>query len=61
MHGFALNVNTRLSDYSGIVACGLPGVGVTSLQQLSGEAVAMDDVKAAIADAFLKVLGYEVT
>jgi lipoyl(octanoyl) transferase len=61
MHGFALNVNTRLSDYSGIVACGLQGVGVTSLQQLSGEAVAMDDVKAAIADAFLKVLGYEVT
>jgi len=60
MHGFALNVNTHLSDYSGIVACGLQGVGVTSLQQLSGAAVAMDDVKAAIADAFSTVLKYEV-
>jgi lipoate-protein ligase B len=60
MHGFALNVNTHLGDYSGIVACGLQGVGVTSFQQLSGAGVDMDAVKTAVADAFVDVLGYEV-
>ena len=60
MHGFALNVNTHLSDYSGIVACGLEGVGVTSLQQLSGAALDMADVKAVIAQTFVDLLGYEV-
>ncbi len=60
MHGFALNVNTRLGDYGGIVACGLQGVGVTSLQQLSGAALDLADVKSVIAEMFADVLGYEV-
>jgi len=58
MHGFALNVNTQLSDYSGIVACGLPGVGVTSLQQLTGSALDMAQVKAALSEIFIDVIGY---
>ena len=60
MHGFALNVNTRLSDYSGIVACGLSGVGVVSMGQLSGSPVEMDDVKKGVTANFADVFGYAV-
>ncbi|MFA7174918.1 MAG: lipoyl(octanoyl) transferase LipB [Kiritimatiellia bacterium] len=60
MHGFALNVNTRLGDYNGIVACGLQGVGVTSLQQLSGTVFDMAEVKAGMAATFADVFHYEV-
>ena len=59
MHGFALNVNTHLGEYSGIVACGLQGVGVTSLQQLTGTALDMAQVKAALSEAFVDVIGYK--
>ena len=31
LHGFALNCDTDLSWFDGIVACGLPDHGVTSL------------------------------
>ena len=58
MHGFALNVNTRLEDYRGIVACGLKDAGVTSLSQLLGRAVDMGDVKARVAESFRSVFGY---
>jgi len=60
MHGFALNVNTQLGDYAGIVACGLQGVGVTSLRQLSGAVLDLADVKGVVTETFADVLGYEV-
>lgn len=60
MHGFALNVNTCLGDYNGIVACGLQGVGVTSLQQLTGTVLNMAEVKTRTAATFADVLHYEV-
>ena len=37
LHGFALNVSTDLSSFGGIVACGLPDVRMTSIEQVSGE------------------------
>ena len=58
MHGFALNVNTRLEDYRGIVACGLRDAGVTSLSRLLGYPVGMDEVKARVEHAFREVFGY---
>jgi len=59
MHGFALNVNTRLEDYQGIVACGLKDAGVTSLARVTGCEQDMAQVKAAVAREFRAVLGYE--
>jgi lipoyl(octanoyl) transferase len=39
IHGFALNCDPDLSWFDGIVACGLPGHGVTSLSRLAGRAI----------------------
>lgn len=58
MHGFALNVNTRLDDYRGIVACGLRDAGVTSLSRLLGRELDMAEVKGRVAEAFRSVFGY---
>lgn len=58
MHGFALNVDPRLEDYQGIVACGLSDAGVTSLAQLLGRAPEMARVKAIVVEHFHAVLGY---
>jgi len=58
MHGFALNVNTRLSDYNGIVACGLRNAGVTSLNSLLCCETDMRLVKTRVCAAFRSVFGY---
>src|SRR5439155_3838210 len=44
LHGFALNCETDLSWFRGIVACGLPGHGQTSLSDQLGRRVAVADV-----------------
>jgi len=44
MHGFALNVNTDLSYFSGIVPCGISGFGVTSMAKILGREVEMGKV-----------------
>lgn len=42
-HGIALNVLPNLEDYSGIIPCGLPEYGVTSMQKL-GVHCSLDEV-----------------
>ena len=58
MHGFALNVNTRLEDYKGIVACGLKDAGVTSMARITGSEQDMARVKAAVTREFRAVFAY---
>jgi lipoyl(octanoyl) transferase len=45
LHGFAINCDTDLSWFSGIVACGLPDNGVTSLSALLGRDVTVEEVR----------------
>lgn len=45
MHGLALNVNTDLRYFSYIHPCGFVDKGVTSLQQETGGAISMQEVK----------------
>ncbi|MFZ2100330.1 MAG: lipoyl(octanoyl) transferase LipB [Oricola sp.] len=55
-HGIAINHEPDLSHYAGIVPCGIADHGVTSLVDL-GLPVTMDDLDAAMKDAFGEVFG----
>jgi len=54
-HGFALNVNTDLEYFYLIVPCGLRNVEMTSMKQILGQAVSMDEVKKSVIKNFGKV------
>lgn len=54
-HGFALNVGTNLSHFDLIVPCGIQGRGVTSMEQLLGQPVPMEEVEKAVETAFAGV------
>ena len=43
-HGFALNVSTDLSAFDLIVPCGISGVQMTSIQEVTGMAPELEDV-----------------
>jgi len=58
MHGFALNVSVRLSDYGGIIPCGIRGKGITSLNLFVPD-VSMEEVKKRIIQRFVKVFDYD--
>jgi lipoyl(octanoyl) transferase len=52
MHGLAININTDLSYFMKIVACGLEGKGVTSLAAELGREVDMDEYKKVFLEKF---------
>jgi lipoate-protein ligase B len=56
-HGFALNVNTRLSYFNLIRPCGLDPDTMTSMERLKGEMVSFEQVKEAIVAEFSLVSG----
>lgn len=55
MHGFAINIAPDLTHFGGIVPCGIPNYGVTSLSKL-GINVTMDMVDAALLAEFATFL-----
>lgn len=54
-HGFAFNVNTRLEDFQLIVPCGIADRGVTSLRQLLGKELSIEDVEGRFIRRFAEV------
>lgn len=59
-HGFALNVSTDLSYFSGIIPCGLNQVEMTSIERLTGKAPALSEVAAVCARHFGEVFDREL-
>jgi lipoyl(octanoyl) transferase len=58
MHGFAFNVNTDLSLFTGIIPCGIVDKEVTSLQKELSMTVPIPEVKEIILRNFKEVFGY---
>ena len=58
-HGFAVNVNNELEPFRWVVACGLPGVSMTSLANELGSsrAVSLQRFRRVMAERFCHVLG----
>jgi lipoyl(octanoyl) transferase len=58
-HGFALNVNTDLRYFNLIIPCGIREYGVTSMEQLLGHPVDMDEVMDHVVKGFEEVFGWK--
>ncbi|MCI0635928.1 MAG: lipoyl(octanoyl) transferase LipB [Actinobacteria bacterium] len=63
LHGFALNCTTDLAWYGAIVPCGLADEGVTSLSELAGREITVEEMAPIVARRFEQVfeigLGHE--
>jgi lipoate-protein ligase B len=61
MHGFALNVGTDLTYFDRIIPCGIFHKGVTSMEQLLGVRIDLDEVAARTSESFAEVFGAGVS
>ncbi len=61
LHGFALNVNTDLSYFNGIVPCGIDDANkdVTSMEKELGKKIDMDNVKKVLKKHFKNVFNLD--
>ena len=59
MHGLALNVNTDLRYFDGIIPCGIFDYGVTSMEKLMGRKQDINKVKNTIIKYFNNILSHE--
>lgn len=59
-HGFALNVNTDLSYFNLINPCGMPHITMTSMQEILGQHVPMEEVKRSIIQSFKAIFKQEL-
>ncbi len=58
MHGFAFNINTDLSFFSGIIPCGISDKDVTSIKREIKSDIRIDEVKEKIIKNFAGIFGY---
>ena len=60
LHGFALNVNTDLDYFKGIIPCGISDKPVTSMQAVLGHPVDIAEVADRVAKSFGDIFGVTV-
>ncbi|MFI5253479.1 MAG: lipoyl(octanoyl) transferase LipB [Bacteroidota bacterium] len=60
MHGFAFNINTDLKYFDSIIPCGIFHKGVTSLQQLIGKDMPLEEVAKILINRFGDVFNAEM-
>ena len=60
LHGFAVNCDIDLAWFQGIVACGLPNHGVTSLSELAGREVSVAEMRPLVERHASEVFGIEL-
>lgn len=60
LHGFALNVTTKLDHFGGIVACGLDDVVMTSMEEHMSAAPSMEELASRVAAQFGEVYEREM-
>lgn len=59
-HGFALNCTTDLSWFDAIVPCGIEGRGMTTLSELAGRKVTVEEMLPIVARRFAEVFDREL-
>ena len=59
MHGFALNVNTDLKFFDGIIPCGIIEYDVTSMSQILGEEVSLVEVEETLITIFRLLFSFQ--
>ena len=57
IHGFAINVDNDVEPFHQVVACGLPGVRMTSVALETGRSGLLPSFRAATAEAFAAAHG----
>lgn len=58
-HGIAININTNLDDYDGIVPCGIKEYGITSLHKL-GKVISMEEFDKVMTAKFTQIFNVEL-
>lgn len=61
MHGFAVNVHPDLDYFGRIVPCGISDRSVTSVSEVLGKTVSIEEVVTAVIPHVARVFGYEET
>jgi lipoyl(octanoyl) transferase len=61
LHGFAMNCDTDLSWFDGIIACGLPDHGITSLSELAGRDVPVREMRPIVERHLAEVFGLDLS
>ncbi len=59
MHGFALNINTEMDYFNGIIPCGIEGKGVTSLKEELNMNINIEELKNILVKIFSKIFKYD--
>jgi lipoate-protein ligase B len=60
MHGLTLNINTDLKPFSYITVCGLPGKKITSVEQIRGLKIPVEDFITPVIQSFNRIFQLDI-